>query len=197
MRPPRRALRGDAGDGARSRDGSARSSPTLDHVPQGRRPERVRDEWVKTMKARVPSRAFDVMRKTGILGVTCPELLEGDGMEQNKWHAPTTCGGTAWSAWSACAGDPILRIAAASSTTSASRARAPGQREDEATGRSTSTSAVGAEIAGADPRRPPPLLERREGSASSRLCGNAHLFHYFERLDRTRRCAAGCGGSGP
>ena len=73
--------------------------------------ERVRDEWVKTMKARAPSRAFDVMRKTGILGVTCPELLEGVGMEQNKWHA--------YDVWrhgmeclDACAGDPILRIAA-------------------------------------------------------------------------------------
>src|ERR1700729_3716832 len=43
--------------------------------------ERVRDEWVKTMKARRPSRAFDVMRTTGILDITCPELLLGVGME--------------------------------------------------------------------------------------------------------------------
>jgi tRNA nucleotidyltransferase (CCA-adding enzyme) len=71
----------------------------------------VRDEWVKTMKARRPSRAFDVMRRTGILGVTCPELLEGVGMDQNKWHS--------YDVWrhgmeclDACVGDPILRIAA-------------------------------------------------------------------------------------
>ncbi|HEX8796250.1 MAG TPA: HD domain-containing protein [Polyangiaceae bacterium] len=73
--------------------------------------ERVRDEWIKTMKARSPSRAFEVMRRTGILGVTCPEMLEGVGLEQNKWHA--------YDVWrhgmecmDACAADPILRIAA-------------------------------------------------------------------------------------
>ena len=73
--------------------------------------ERVRDEWLKTMKARRPSRAFDVMRETGILGVTCPEMLEGVGMLQNKWHAHDV-----WrhgmECLDACAGDPILRVAA-------------------------------------------------------------------------------------
>lgn len=73
--------------------------------------ERVRDEWIKSMKARAPSRAFEVMRRTGILAVTCPELLEGVGMDQNRWHA--------YDVWrhglecmDACSGDPILRIAA-------------------------------------------------------------------------------------
>jgi tRNA nucleotidyltransferase (CCA-adding enzyme) len=73
--------------------------------------ERVRDEWVKTMNARAPSRAFEVMRKTGILEVTCPELLLGVGMEQNRWHA--------YDVWrhglecmDACPPVPILRIAA-------------------------------------------------------------------------------------
>ena len=50
-------------------------------------PERVREEWLKTMKARAPSRAFEVMRRTGILEVTYPELLEQVGCEQNQWHA--------------------------------------------------------------------------------------------------------------
>mgnify|MGYP000532488890 CR=1 FL=1 len=50
-------------------------------------PERVREEWLKTMKASKPSRAFEVMRRTGILEVTYPELLEQVGCEQNKWHA--------------------------------------------------------------------------------------------------------------
>jgi tRNA nucleotidyltransferase (CCA-adding enzyme) len=36
--------------------------------------ERVRDEWVKAFKSRAPSRAFTVMRRTGILGVTAPAL---------------------------------------------------------------------------------------------------------------------------
>jgi tRNA nucleotidyltransferase (CCA-adding enzyme) len=50
-------------------------------------PERVREEWLKTMKASTPSRAFEVMRRTGILEVTYPELLEQVGCEQNQWHA--------------------------------------------------------------------------------------------------------------
>lgn len=36
--------------------------------------ERVHDEWTKGLKARQPSRAFEVMRRTGILGVTLPAL---------------------------------------------------------------------------------------------------------------------------
>lgn len=50
-------------------------------------PERVREEWLKAMKARAPSRAFEVMRQTGILEVTYPELLEQVGCVQNQWHA--------------------------------------------------------------------------------------------------------------
>jgi tRNA nucleotidyltransferase (CCA-adding enzyme) len=71
----------------------------------------VRDEWVKTMKAKKPSTAFEVMRATGILGVTLPEMLESVGMEQNRHHA--------YDVWThalacldACEGDPPLRIAA-------------------------------------------------------------------------------------
>lgn len=74
-------------------------------------PERVRDEWMKTMKARAPSASFEVMRRTGILSVTCPELMESVGHEQNKWHAFDVWG-HAMSCLDACAGDPALRIAA-------------------------------------------------------------------------------------
>jgi len=49
--------------------------------------ERIRDEWMKTMKARAPSRAFEVMRKHGLLAITAPELLESVGCAQNKYHA--------------------------------------------------------------------------------------------------------------
>jgi tRNA nucleotidyltransferase (CCA-adding enzyme) len=73
--------------------------------------ERVRDEWTKTMKARAPSRAFEVMREGGILGVVCPELLLGVGMEQNKYHAFDVWG-HAMACVDACTGDPILRVAA-------------------------------------------------------------------------------------
>lgn len=36
--------------------------------------ERIREEWMKTMKAARPSMAFEVMRRTGILERTCPLL---------------------------------------------------------------------------------------------------------------------------
>jgi tRNA nucleotidyltransferase (CCA-adding enzyme) len=49
--------------------------------------ERVRDEWMKTMKAARPSRGFEVMRQHGLLAITAPELLESVGCEQNKHHA--------------------------------------------------------------------------------------------------------------
>jgi tRNA nucleotidyltransferase (CCA-adding enzyme) len=84
--------------------------PTLDTFRKVA-PERVRDEWVKTMSARQPSRAFEVMRRTGILGVTCPELLAGVGMEQNKWHSYDVWR-HALECMDACTGDAILRIAA-------------------------------------------------------------------------------------
>src|SRR5208282_707363 len=91
-------------------DTFAAIEPTLDTFRKVS-PERVRDEWVKTMKARRPSRAFDVMRRGGILGVTCPELLLGVGMEQNRYHAYDVFR-HAMECLDACAGDPILRIAA-------------------------------------------------------------------------------------
>jgi tRNA nucleotidyltransferase (CCA-adding enzyme) len=73
--------------------------------------ERIRDEWIKAMKARRPSVAFEVMRTTGILGVTLPEIMPLIGCEQNRYHA--------YDVWKhsmecldACEGDPPLRIAA-------------------------------------------------------------------------------------
>jgi len=39
--------------------------------------ERVRDEILRTLEARNPSNAFEMMRKTGLLALCLPELLEG------------------------------------------------------------------------------------------------------------------------
>ena len=74
-------------------------------------PERVREEWLKAMKARVPSRAFEVMRRTGILEVTYPELLEQVGCAQNRWHAYDVWNHT-MRVLDECEGDPIERTAA-------------------------------------------------------------------------------------
>lgn len=74
--------------------------------------ERVRDEWLKIMKAREPSRAFEVMRESGILAVVCPALLEGVGCTQNRWHAYDVWTHTMRTMDAVPPGDPILRIAA-------------------------------------------------------------------------------------
>lgn len=49
--------------------------------------ERVRDEWLRALSARRPSRAFDVMQGSGILSITCPELVTQVGCTQNHYHA--------------------------------------------------------------------------------------------------------------
>ncbi|MBX3130372.1 MAG: HD domain-containing protein [Polyangiaceae bacterium] len=72
--------------------------------------ERIRDEWLKTMKAALPSRAFEVMREHGLLAATAPELLESVGCEQNRFHAFDVWG-HAMSCLDHCPPDPILRVA--------------------------------------------------------------------------------------
>jgi tRNA nucleotidyltransferase (CCA-adding enzyme) len=49
--------------------------------------ERVRDELLKILSARKPSIGLELMRTTGLLGRTIPELLEGVGFTQNRHHA--------------------------------------------------------------------------------------------------------------
>ena len=120
--------------------------------------ERVRDEWVKTMKARKPSIAFEVMLDTGILGVTLPEMIDAVGCEQNRHHA--------FDVWKhsmacldACEGDPPLRIAALLHDVGKPRTR----QRSEKTGDFTfyDHENVGAEMAG-------PILERLRFSNEER-----------------------------
>ncbi|MEZ4220270.1 MAG: HD domain-containing protein [Polyangiaceae bacterium] len=72
-------------------------------------PERIRDEWVKTMKAARPSRAFEVMRQHGLLTITAPELMESVGCAQNKYHAFDVWG-HAMACLDHCPPQPVLRI---------------------------------------------------------------------------------------
>ena len=68
--------------------------------------ERVRDEWMKAMKARRPSVAFEVMRTDWAFSASpCPEIMASVGCEQNRYHA--------YDVWThsmecldACEGDP-------------------------------------------------------------------------------------------
>jgi tRNA nucleotidyltransferase (CCA-adding enzyme) len=148
-------------------------APTLDTYRKVAA-ERVRDEWLKTMKARQPSRAFDVMLRTGILAITCPELLEGVGMEQNKWHA--------YDVWrhgmecmDACQADPVLRIAAMLHDVGKPRTRAWSDKTGDYT--FYDHDRVGAEIAA-------PIVERLRFSNDERerivALVRFHLFHYSD-----------------
>jgi tRNA nucleotidyltransferase (CCA-adding enzyme) len=87
--------------------GSERSRATFQRVSA----ERVRDEWNKSILAPHPSVAFEIMRRTSILFVTCPELLEAVGCEQNRWHAFDVWGHV-MACLDASTPHPILRMAA-------------------------------------------------------------------------------------
>jgi tRNA nucleotidyltransferase (CCA-adding enzyme) len=73
--------------------------------------ERIRDEWLKTMKAKRPSRAFEIMKDHGILAISAPELLESVGCEQNRYHAFDVWG-HAMACLDAAPAAPVLRMAA-------------------------------------------------------------------------------------
>ena len=59
--------------------------PTLD-VFRKVSAERIRDELLKMLAAPQPSRGLRLMRATGLLGEVIPELLEGVGCTQNRFH---------------------------------------------------------------------------------------------------------------
>jgi tRNA nucleotidyltransferase (CCA-adding enzyme) len=134
--------------------------------------ERVRDEWVKTMKAKLPSCGFEIMRKSGILEVSCPELLEGVGCEQNKhhshdvWHHSMAC-------MDACEGDPVLRIAALLHDVGKPRSRAFSDKTQDFT--FYDHDKIGAEIAFDIATRLRFSNDERERIV---LLVRHHLFHY-------------------
>ncbi|AKV03752.1 tRNA nucleotidyltransferase [Labilithrix luteola] len=161
-------------------DTFAAIEPTLDTYRKVSA-ERVRDEWVKTMKAKKPSRAFEVMRKSGILAVTCPELLEGVDVEQNKWHSLDVWN-HGMACMDACVGDPILRISALLHDVGKPRTRAFSEKTQDYT--FYDHDKVGAEIAF-------PIANRLRFSNDERdrivsLVRN-HLFHYDNWSDAAVR----------
>lgn len=48
--------------------------------------ERIRDEFLKILNSKKPSIGIELLRRSGLLDQFIPELLEGVGMEQNKYH---------------------------------------------------------------------------------------------------------------
>ncbi|MCK6589145.1 MAG: HD domain-containing protein [Polyangiaceae bacterium] len=131
--------------------------------------ERVRDEWLKSMAATRPSVAFEIMRRTSILGITCPELVESVGCEQNKWHVYDVWG-HAMACLDACAPSPILRVAALLHDVGKPRTRAFSDKTGDYT--FYDHERIGAEMA-------EPLLSRLRFSNEERAKITALIRHHL------------------
>lgn len=81
--------------------------------------ERIRDEWNKALRARAPSRAFDVMHEHGLLAITAPAL--------DALAAPMR--ERAFSRMDRCPRDPELRLAALLADVAPDPARAAEQAD--------------------------------------------------------------------
>lgn len=73
--------------------------------------ERIRDEWLKAMRAVTPSRAFQVMLDHGLLSHTVPEFLDMVGCKQNRYHEYDVWGHSIRVMDALSPTDPILRLA--------------------------------------------------------------------------------------
>ena len=104
--------------------------PTLDAIPQTLdvfrkvSAERIRDELFKMLGARQPSRGLELMRQTGLLGEVIPELLEGVGCIQNRFHKHDVFGHTL-SVVDATQADAVGRLGALLHDVGKPRARQP------------------------------------------------------------------------
>ncbi len=143
-------------------------------------PERIREEWIKTMKAKRPSRAFEVMREHGMLAVTAPEMLESVGCEQNRYHA--------FDVWQhsmvcmdSCPSSPVLRLAGLLHDIGKPRSRALGDRTKDYT--FYEHERIGAEMA-------EPLLSRLRFSNEERARIVALVRHHLICYDETWSDAA-------
>ncbi len=75
--------------------------------------ERVREELMKMLAtAEKPSYGFELMRRTGLLEIYLPELLEGYGVTQNEFHAYDVYDHALYTCDAAPAAKPLVRLAA-------------------------------------------------------------------------------------
>jgi tRNA nucleotidyltransferase (CCA-adding enzyme) len=86
--------------------------------------ERIRDEILKLLSARQPSMGIQLMRKTGMLAVVLPELLEGVGVAQNRFHKHDVYQHTL-AVVDASTGDAVARLGALLHDIGKPRARQP------------------------------------------------------------------------
>lgn len=74
--------------------------------------ERVQDELMKMLRARQPSRGFEVLRGAGLLGLWLPELQATVAVPQNRYHAYDVYFHTLYTCDAAPAEKPVVRLAA-------------------------------------------------------------------------------------
>jgi tRNA nucleotidyltransferase (CCA-adding enzyme) len=97
--------------------------PTLD-VFRKVSAERVRDELLKLLASPRPSVGLELMRRTGLLGEVLPELLEGVGCAQNRFHKHDVYGHTL-AVVDNTEGDAVVRLGALLHDVGKPRARTP------------------------------------------------------------------------
>jgi tRNA nucleotidyltransferase (CCA-adding enzyme) len=73
--------------------------------------ERVRDEIMKILECRKPSRGFELMRETGLLALFLPELERSRGVTQNEFHAYDVFWHNLYTCDAVPADKPLVRLA--------------------------------------------------------------------------------------
>jgi tRNA nucleotidyltransferase (CCA-adding enzyme) len=86
--------------------------------------ERVRDELLKLLASPRPSVGLRLMHRTGLLGEVIPELLEGVGCAQNRYHKHDVFGHTL-AVVDTTRGDAVVRLGALLHDVGKPRARQP------------------------------------------------------------------------
>ncbi|HLQ67615.1 MAG TPA: CCA tRNA nucleotidyltransferase [Candidatus Limnocylindrales bacterium] len=74
--------------------------------------ERIKDELMKMLRARQPSRGFEVLRRSGLLPIVLPELAACVAVPQNRYHAFDVYFHTLHTTDAAPAEKPLVRLAA-------------------------------------------------------------------------------------
>ncbi|MEK6607918.1 MAG: HDIG domain-containing metalloprotein [Myxococcota bacterium] len=149
--------------------------PRALHVFRKVSSERVRDELIKMLAADRPSIGVERMRETGLLAEVIPELCEGVGLRQNRFHAYDVYQHSL-ACMDATRGDPILRLAALLHDVGKPRAAQP-RTEDPSEMTFYRHEVGGAEMADAISRRLKLSNQERERCVA---LVRHHMFWYTE-----------------
>ena len=136
--------------------------------------ERIRDELYKILAAGEPARGLELLRQTGLLAETIPELLEGVGCAQNRFHKFDVWGHTLATLAAVSAPEVVLRLGALLHDVGKPRAREP---KEDAPGEYSffKHEFIGAEMAVTIGQRLKLPNTERE---SVRLMVANHMFYY-------------------